>query len=277
MFKKALTIILAASLIFSLAACSWSNEPEALSGVAPSSVDVSPTPISGEGEFMYDSQLSLADSFNQMNSLRVTICDDMYSAVVGFSDDSAWVPVAASKYALGSDEFLAASYIMEMEPSVTAKKLMRENGFENIEISNLDIENTWKITATKEENGINNNYEYTVMYGAESDSYRFTLTINNDPNMMLASRRITGGYAVQVWTPEGSYHILAQDIQEGRFGFIPKQRDAAIEFPENDIYFDDSPITSSFTTTGAEYTFLLANSILYIAKDGANYAIPLNR
>ena len=53
-------------MIFSL--CSCANEPEALSGVAPSSVDVTPTPIASEGEFMYDSQLSLADSFNQMNT-----------------------------------------------------------------------------------------------------------------------------------------------------------------------------------------------------------------
>lgn len=261
-------------MIFTL--CSCASEPEALSGVAPSSVDVTPTPIASEGEFMYDSQLSLADSFNQMNTLRISVCDDMYSAVVGFSDDSAWVPIAASKYALGSEEFLAASYVMEMEPSITAKKLMREAGFKNIEISPLDLENTWKITANKEENGAVNEYEYTVMYGSQSDSYRFTLSINGEPDMMLASRRITGGYAVQVWVPDGEYHILVQDIQEGRFGYIPKQRDAEIDFPENDIYYDDTLVTNSFTTEGAEYTFLLANNILYIAKDGSNYAIPLS-
>lgn len=276
MIRKVLSIFLALLLIVSLASCSWSDEPEALSGVAPSSVDVSPTPIGGDSDFLYDSSLSLADSFKQMNSLRMTVCDDMYSAVVNFSDDSAWVPVAANKYALGSEEFLAASYIMEIEPSVTAKKLLREAGFESIEISPLDIENTWKITAIKKEDGVAKDYEYTVMYGAQSDSYRFTQRIDNEPILMLASRRITGGYAVQVWTPEGTYNILVQDIQEGRFGFIPKQRDAEIEFPENDIYFDDSLVTSSFTTAGAEYTFLLANNILYIAKDGSNYAIPLS-
>ena len=275
MFRKIIVFSLMLSLLLALTSCSWSSEPEALSGVAPSTVDVTPTPIATDSGFLYDSELSLADSFNQMNTLRVSICDDMYSAVVGFSEDSAWVPIAASKYALGSEEFLSVSYIMEMEPSVTAKKLLRENGFENIEISTLDVENTWKITATKKEEDKINNYEYTVMYGAQSDSYRFTLTINNAPEMMLASRRITGGYAVQVWTPDGSYHILAQDIREGRFGYIPKRRDEEIEFPENDIYFDETLVTSSFTTNGAEYTFLLANNILYITKDGTNYAIPL--
>jgi len=275
MFRKIIVFSLMLSLLLALTSCSWGSEPEALSGVAPSTVDVTPTPIATDSGFLYDSELSLADSFNQMNTLRVSICDDMYSAVVGFSEDSAWVPIAASKYALGSEEFLSVSYIMEMEPSVTAKKLLRENGFENIEISTLDVENTWKITATKKEEDKINNYEYTVMYGAQSDSYRFTLTINNAPEMMLASRRITGGYAVQVWTPDGSYHILAQDIREGRFGYIPKRRDEEIEFPENDIYFDETLVTSSFTTNGAEYTFLLANNILYITKDGTNYAIPL--
>ncbi|MBQ2840574.1 MAG: hypothetical protein II996_07775 [Oscillospiraceae bacterium] len=276
MTKKITVALLLFLFIFSLSACSWTAEPEALSGVAPATVDVQPTPVTADSGFMYDGKLSLADSFNQMNSLRLSICDDMYSAVVGLSDDSAWVPIAANKYSLGSDEFLAASYVMEIEPGITARKLFRENGFENVEISPLDVENTWKITATKDEDGLTNNYEYTVMYGAESDSYRFTLSINTEPQLMLASRRITGGYALQLWTPEGEYHILAQDVREGRFGFIPKQRDAEIEMPENDIYFDDSLITSSFTTEGAEYTFLLANNILYITKDGNNYAVPLH-
>ena len=52
------------------------------------------------------------------------------------------------------------------------------------------------------------------------------LSKNNLPELMLASKRTTGGYAVQAWTPEGSYHILAEDVKEGRFGFIPKQRDS---------------------------------------------------
>ena len=274
--KKIISLALATLMVITFSACSWSEEPEALSGTAPATVDVQPTPITTADEFMYDSQLSLADSFNQMNALRLAVCDDMYSAVVSFSDDSAWVPVAANKYSLGCDEFLAASYVMEIEPGVTAKKLFRENGFENIEIETLDIENTWKITATKRnDKGSVDYYEYTVMYGAQSDSYRFTLSVNSEPTMMLASRRIAGGYAVQVWVPEGNYHILVQDVKEGRFGFIPKPRDSEITFPENDIYFDDTLVTSTFTTDGADYTFLVANSILYIARDGKNYAIPL--
>ena len=112
------------------------------------------------------------------------------------------------------------------------------------------------------------------MYGSQSDSYRFTLTINQEPQMMMASRRITGGYAVQVWVPDGEYHILVQDVKEGRFGFIPKSRDDDIDFPDNDIYFDDTLVNSTFTTLGADYTFLVANNILYIARDGKNYAIP---
>lgn len=276
MSKKIIAFSLATLMTFTLTACSWSEEPEALSGTAPATVDVQPTPVTTADDFLYDSQLSLADSFKQMNSLRLAVCDDMYSAVVSFSGDSAWVPVAADKYALGCEEFLPASYVMEIEPGITAKKLFREEGFENIEISPLDIENTWKITATKKNDaGISDNYEYTVMYGAQSDSYRFTQSINNEPKMMLASRRITGGYAVQVWVPEGEYRILVQDVKEGRFGFMPKSRDAEIKFPDNDIYFDDTIVTSTYTTNGADYTFLVANSILYIARDGKNYAIPL--
>ncbi len=274
MVKKISFLILSLIMVFSLAACD--NEPEYLSGTAPATVDVQPTPIDPTSNFTYDSALSLADSYKQMNSLRASICSDMYSAVVGFSDTSSWVPVEANKYSIGSDEFLAVSYIMEIAPSVTTKKLMREAGFTNIEISQLDVENSWIVTATKEENGTINNYEYTVRYGQHSDSYRFTLTINKENKMMLASRRITGGYAVQVWVPEGEYHILAHDVKEGRFGYIPKSRnESSIEFPDNDIFYDDTLITSTFTTANTEHTFLLANNILYITKDGNNYAVPL--
>ncbi|MBR3848135.1 MAG: hypothetical protein IKM21_02460 [Oscillospiraceae bacterium] len=274
MIKRISFLILTVAMLFSLSACF--DEPEYLSGTAPATVDVQPIPIDPAAEFMYDSTLSLADSFNQMNSLRASICEDMYSAVVSFSDSSAWVPIEANKYSLGSDEFLAVSYIMEIAPSVTTKKLMREDGFTNIDISQLDVENSWLVTAKKEENGVVNNYEYTVRYGKHSDSYRFTLTINNEKKMMLASRRITGGYAVQVWIPEGEYHILAHDVKEGRFGYIPKSRDVtSLDFPENDIFYDGSLVTSTFTTANAEHTFLLANNILYITKDGNNYAVPL--
>ena len=270
------SIIIACVMIISLSACSWSKDPDALSGVAPSTVAAAPEALNAADAFVYNNSLPLADSFKQMNELRISICSDMYSAVVGFTSSSAWVPVAANKFSLGSDEFLAASYVMEIEPGVTAKKLFKDSGFENIQISPLDVENTWKITAVKKnEDEKKDNYEYTVMYGKESDSYRFTLSINGEPKMLLASCRITGGYGVQVWTPEGTYNILAQDVKEGRFGFIPKTRDSAVEFPETDIYFDPNLITSSFTTDGAEYTFLLANNILYISKDGSNYAIPL--
>ncbi|MBR5543271.1 MAG: hypothetical protein IKU65_04165 [Oscillospiraceae bacterium] len=276
MTRKTCAVLCLIALILPLCACSYFDEPDALSGVAPSTVDVQPQALTTADSFMYDSSLSLADSFKQLNELRLSVCNDMYSAVVGFSGDSAWVPIAANKFTLGSDEFLAASYVMEIEPGITSKKLFREAGFENIEISPLDIENTWKITATrKDDAGITRNYEYTVMYGSQSDSYRFTQTIDNEPIMMLASRRITGGYAVQVWTPEGEYHILAQDVKEGRFGFIPKPRNDEVNFPDDDIYFNDNLITNNFTTSGTEFTFLLANNILYITKDGANYAIPL--
>lgn len=274
MIKRISFLIFALIMVFSLAACD--NEPEYLSGTAPATVDVQPTPLDPSALFTYDNTLSLADSYNQMNSLRASICSDMYSAVVGFSDSSAWVPVEANKYSIGSDEFLALSYIMEIAPSITTKKLMRENGFTNIDISQLDVENSWIVTAKKEEGGIVNNYEYTVRYGQHSDSYRFTLKINNESKMMLASRRITGGYAVQVWVPEGEYHILAHDVKEGRFGFVPKSRnETSLDFPENDIFFDDTMVTSTFTTANAEHTFLLANNILYITKDGNNYAVPL--
>ena len=274
MIKKFSFLMLALIMIFSLVACN--SEPEYLSGTAPATVDVQPVPVDPSAEFMYDATLSLADSYNQMNSLRAAICSDMYSAVVGFADSSAWVPIEANKYSIGSDEFLALSYIMEIAPSVTTKKLMREAGFTNIDISQLDVENSWIVTATKEENGAVNDYEYTVRYGQHSDSYRFTLKINNESKMMLASRRITGGYAVQVWVPEGEYHILAHDVKEGRFGYIPKSRnDYSLDFPENDIFYDNTLITSTFTTANTEHTFLLANNILYITKDGNNYAVPL--
>lgn len=273
--RKIISVLCILLLIFSVSSCSLEMEEEALSGVAPSTIDVQPQALTTADSFLYDSKLSLADSFRQLNELRLSICNDMYSAVVSFSGQDAWVPVEANKFALGGDEFLAASYIMEIEPGITSKKLFREAGFENYEVSPLDVENTWRITATKKENDIIHNYEYTVMYGAQSDSYRFTLRIDEEPKMLLASRRITGGYAVQVWTPEGEYRILAQDIKEGRFGFIPKQREAGISFPEDDIYFNDNLVTNDFTLRGAEHTFLLANNILYIAKDGSNYAIPL--
>lgn len=270
MIKKISFLLCALLFVFSFAACEMPAEE--IPGKPPVTENVQPKPITSESGLMYDSSLSLADSFNQMNSLRMAICDDMYSAVVTFSDDSAWVPIAAGKYTLGSEEFLAASYVMESDTGITAERLFRETGFRNIEISPLDVENSWRITATKD----GDNYEYTVRYGAQSDSYRFTLSVNGLPSMMLASKRTTGGYAVQIWTPEGSYHLLAEDVKEGRFGFIPKQRDAEIDFPETDLFFDEDFVTTDFTTKGAEYTFLLANNILYIAKDGSNYAIPLH-
>lgn len=268
-------LICALCLIFTLASCSWNDEPEAISGVAPPTANVDPIPITSADGFLYDSKLSLADSFKQMNSLRLSVCGAMYSAVAHLTDDSAWVLEAVDKYILGSDEFLAVSYVMETEPGPTAEKLMLEDGFTDIEISTLDIQNTWKITANKDENGAVNAYEYTVMYGAQSDSYRFTLSINDQPRMLLASCRTVGGYAVQAWTPEGSYHIFVDDVLEGRFGYIPPEEGEENTFPESDIYFDESLITSSFTTTNADYTFLLANDLLYITNDGSNYAIPL--
>ncbi|MBQ6846045.1 MAG: hypothetical protein IJO61_02835 [Oscillospiraceae bacterium] len=269
-----LCFLLTLSLLTACGTFTGTSSSDALNempGKPPITEDVQPKAITSENGLSYDSNLSLSDSFNQMNSLRLAICDDMYSAVVTFSDDSAWVPIAASKYTLGCDEFLAASFVMESDTGITAERLFREQGFRNIEITTLDVENSWKITARKDEN----NYEYTVRYGAQSDSYRFTLAINDAPSMLMASKRTTGGYAVQVWTPEGSYHILAEDVKEGRFGFIPKQRDARIAFPETDLFFDENFVTTEFTTKGAEYTFLLANNILYIAKDGSNYAVPL--
>lgn len=275
MMRKTICLLCAALLTVTLSACMTYSADSALSGVAPATVNVQPQPLTTADSFTYDSRLSLADSFKQLNELRLSICNDMYSAVVNFSGDSAWVPVEANKFALGGDEFLAASYIMEIEPNITAKKLFREAGFENYEVSPLDVDNTWRITATKKEDNIIHNYEYTVMYGSQSDSYRFTLEIDDAPTMLLASRRITGGYAVQVWTPEGEYRILAHDTKEGRSGFIPKRRDAEVSFPEDDIYFNDNLITNDFTLRGAEHTFLLANNILYIAKDGSNYAVPL--
>jgi len=276
LLRKFTALIACTVVLAVLSSCSLWTEPESLSGTAPATVDVQPVPLDPSVSFVYDGNISLADSFNQMNALRSSICTDMYSAVVAFSGTSAWVPIEANKFSIGCDEFLAVSYVMEIEPSITTKKLMREAGFENIEISQLDVENSWLITANKTENGAINHYEYTVRYGQVSDSYRFTLEINNNPTMMLASRRITGGYAVQVWVPEGEYHILAHDIKEGRFGYIPKSRnETSIDFPEDDIFFDDYLVTSTFTTENAEHTFLLANNILYITKDGNNYAVPL--
>ncbi len=284
MKSRLLSVLCALMLCFSVSSCSpnkisnlFSGSADALSGTAPPTVNVAPTPISSDSSFEYDGSRPLAESFKQMNSLRMTICNYMYSAVVAFSNDSAWVPVACNNYTLGSSEFLAASYVMEKEPNITAKKLFREEGFKNVEISQLDIENTYKITATKtDDDGKVHDYVYTVMYGAQSDSYRFTLTIDEVPSMMLACRRTTGGYVIQVWSPEGEHRILAQDVQEGRFGFIPRSvSDTAVDFPENDIYYDDSLITKDFTVTDADYTFLLANNILYISRDGTNYAVPL--
>ncbi len=276
MLSKTFSLILSLIILFSLCSCSFDKEPEALSGVAPVTVEVQPEALGASDSFLYDNDISLADSFKQMNSLRASVEQDMYSAVVSLSGDSAWVPVEANKFTLGCDEFLAASYIMEIEPSITTKKLMKEEGFENIEISGLDVENSWKITATKTEDGVTNNYEFTVRYGQVSDSHRFTRKINDSPDMMLASRRIDGGYAIQVWIPDGEYHMIANDTKEGRFGYIPKSRSQSeLDFPQTDIFFNDSLITNTFTTANAEHTFLLANNILYISKDGANYAIPL--
>ncbi len=276
MTLKMFSLSLSLFLIFFFSACSLSQEPEALSGVAPVTTEVQPEALDPSSSFSYDQEVPLADSYNQMNSLRATIGNEMYSTVVSFSGDSAWVPIEADKYTIGCDEFIAASYIMEIEPSITTKKIMKEQGFDNIEISDLDVENSWKIIAQKNENGVIDNYEYTVRYGKESDSYRFTRTINNSPDMMLASRRINGGYAVQVWTPSGEYRIIANDSKEGRLGFIPKSRsDTELRFPEKDIFYDASLLTNTFTTANAQHTFLLANNILYISKDGANYAVPL--
>ena len=276
MVKKITSLFLSFSMVLTLTSCSFSKEPEALSGVAPVTVEVQPEALDPSSAFLYDRNISLADSFKQMNSLRASVEEQMYSAVVGFSGSSAWVPEEASKFTLGCDEFLAVSYIMEIEPSITTKKIMREEGFENIEISDLDVENSWKVTATRTDEDVLNNYEFTIRYGSFSDSYRFTRTINGTADMMLASRRIDGGYALQIWLPDGEYHMIANDSKEGRFGYIPRSRsDEAPDFPESDIFFDDSPLTTAFTTQNTEHTFLLANNILYISKDGTNYAIPL--
>ena len=276
MFAKIVSLALALSLFLATASCSFSSEPEALSGVAPVTVEVQPETLDPSSAFLYDRNITLADSFRQMNSLRASIEEQMYSAVAAFSGDVAWVPEEVNKFTLGCDEFLAVSYIMEIEPGITAKKIMREEGFENIEISNLDVENSWKVTATRTDDDVVNNYEFTVRYGEFSDSYRFTRTINGKPDIMLASRRIDGGYALQIWLPDGEYHMIANDTKEGRFGYIPRSRsDETPTFPETDIFFDNTPLTTAFTTKNSQHTFLLANNILYIAKDGSNYAIPL--
>ncbi len=273
MIIKLTAVICAIAITLSLSSCSWNREPEALSGVAPPIVDASPDVLLPGDSFHYESALSLSESFKQLSSLRLCISDLMYSAVYGFTDSSAWVPAAAISYALGCDEFLAASYVDEIEPNTTAKQLFEEQGFENVTITPLDIENTWEIKAFKNEGGVQNTYEYTVMYGDQSDSYRFSLKVNMVPTLLLASRRISGGYAIQVWTPEGMYNILVHDVKEGRLGFVPNTDKT--KFPESDIYFSSGLITNSFTTARAEYTFLLANNILYVSKGGSNYAIPL--
>ncbi len=273
MIRRLSALICAIAITLGLSSCSWSQEPEALSGVAPPIVDASPNVLLPDDSFYYENTLSLAESFKQLSSLRLSISDLMYSAVYGFTDSSAWVPEAALAYALGCEEFLAASYVDEVEPDITAKKLFEEKGFENITVTPLDIENTWSIEALKNEGGVQNTYEYTVMYGDESDSYRFTLKVNMVPTLLLASRRISGGYAVQVWTPEGMYNILAHDVKEGRLGFIPNKDPT--KFPASDIYFSSGLITNTFTTARAEFTFLLANNMLYVSKGGSNYAIPL--
>ncbi len=275
MTNKLKALFCATAVILSLSACSWSEEPEAISGTPPVLVDVAPEALRPSESFIYNSKLSLADSFEQLSSLRLTICDSIYSAVAMFVDDSAWVPVAANNYTLGSKEFLAASYVAEDEPGITAKKILEEDGFENIEVSTLDGANSWAIKAIREEGPVTNAYDYTVMYRPEADSYRFTLKINNVPTMMLSSMRVSGGYAVQVWTPDGTYNILANDTKEGRFGFVPKQESDLKDFPSDDIYFNADLVTSTFTTKGTEYSFLLANNIVYISHGGFNYAVPL--
>ncbi len=275
MIKKLKAILCIFAIIFSTSACSWSDEPAAISGKPPVMVDIAPEALGSSDSFIYSNKLSLADSFAQLNSLRLTIYNSIHSAVAVFVDDSAWVPIAASNYTLGSQEFLAASYVEEVEPGITAKKVFEEDGFENVSISSTDNKNTWAIKAMKKNGTNTDTYDYTVMYDKASDSYRFTLDVNKVPTMMLASIRISGGYAIQVWTPEGLYNILANDTKEGRFGFIPKKGNGADTFPEKDIYFNRDIVTSTFTTKGAEYSFLLANNIVYISQGGFNYAVPL--
>ena len=220
-----------------------------------------------ESDLVYKDSFSLAESFEHMNALRYVIYEKMYSAVLNLDDASAWVPAAVGKYTLGSDEFLAASHVMEND----AEEILGEQGFTGIAITSLDVENSWRITAKKG----SDSYEYTIRYGAESDSYRFTLSINGIPEMLLAAIRTAGGYAIEIWTTTGTYHILAEDIKEGRFGFMPAEKTNQLEFPETDLFFEESYVAKDFATEGAEFTFLLANKILYIAKDGSNYAIPL--
>ena len=65
--KKFFSLFTFIFLLVSLTSCSFTDEPEALSGVAPATVDVQPSAITSEDGFVYDNQLSLSDSFNQMN------------------------------------------------------------------------------------------------------------------------------------------------------------------------------------------------------------------
>ncbi|MBE6911169.1 MAG: hypothetical protein E7473_01475 [Ruminococcaceae bacterium] len=296
--KKLLALILAICMMLAFAACDdieGMSESE-VSGKAPVSEeeetekkaevnqeevtlpeDTSETTDEGtkktisEEDLVYRDDFTLAEAFEHMNSVRYVIYEKMYSAVLNLDDESAWVPAAIMKYNIGSDEFLAASHVMEKGAETSAEAILSKQGFTNISVAPLDVENSWKITARKG----NANYEYTIRYGVESDSYRFTLATDGIPQMLLACIRTAGGYAVEIWTNEGSYHILADDEQEGRFGFIPSERTNQLDFPETDLFFEESYIAKEFATKDAEYTFLLANKILYIAKDGSNYAIPL--
>lgn len=289
--KRLFAFILSILMLFTLFACSdeasmenevsgkapGTEEKEATSTVTEGttngdSLDSAPLTEAGEEEIsesdlVYRDDFSLAEAFRHMNALRYTIYEKMYSAVLNLDDDSAWVPVAVSKYTLGKNEFSAAAHVMEKD----AEKLFGKQGVSDIAITPLDVENSWKITGRKD----NDIYEYTVRYGEESGSYRFTLSINGVPEMLLATIRTAGGYAIEIWTTTGTYHILAHDTKEGRFGFIPAEKTNQLEFPETDIFFEESYVAKEFATEGAEFTFLLANKILYVAKDGSNYAIPL--
>ncbi|MBQ6846228.1 MAG: hypothetical protein IJO61_03775 [Oscillospiraceae bacterium] len=296
--KKLLALILALCMMLAFAACDDSEEmfesevsgkapgseeketeqkaevnpgEEALPGDTSETEDETAKKTISESDLIYRDDFTLAEAFEHMNSVRYVIYEKMYSAVLNLDDESAWVPAAIVKYNIGSEEFLAASHVMEKGADTSAEAILSKQGFTNISITTLDVENSWKITARKE----NANYEYTIRYGVESESYRFTLAIDGVPQMLLACIRTAGGYAVEIWTDEGSYHILADDAQEGRFGFIPSERTNQLDFPETDIFYEESYIAKEFATKDAEHTFLLANKILYIAKDGSNYAIPL--
>ena len=274
MFKKAVASFLLCAIFSSLVSCSLSYEPEAISGSAPLILQVQPELLPSDKPFQYQETASLSESFRQMTSLRLSICHDMYSTVATFSDDSAWVPEAANKFVLGSDEFLAASFVMETDSNFTTENLMYEQGFRDIKITSVS-NNEYHITATKPEETTTDFYEYTVSYSPETDATRFTRKVNNIPDILLATRRITGGYAVEAWTPDGRYEMLAQDIQDGQLGYIPNSRNNTKNFPESDIYYNKNRVTSGFTIKNAEYTFLLTNNVLYITKSGSNYAIPV--